>query len=169
MFHRLHGDLELRQNHSGGTQRRQSFIQIAGQHFPIGAGDNRYAVLAAGIHRNQGHSRCRSFGRADGAHIDARVRESLPEPRAEFVVADFCHHADRIAEPADGNGLVGALAAVKRLKSIAGHRLARRRNPLARRNQVEIDAAHYHYGFHEYRLELHDRSDGDTTEAHHET
>ncbi len=90
-------------------------IDEGGSDFAVGAGDNDDAIFGV-----IGHLDLRDAGGAGdplySRRIDGGLSEIVEQGLAEYIFAHHAHHCDGIAEPGDGDGLVGAFAAGRGFK-----------------------------------------------------
>ncbi len=75
--------------------------------------------------------------------IDAGGFQARQQPLGEKVGAERRNHVHRRTQLGDGHRLVGALASVEHIEGATENRLARGREAVGARHQVDVDAADY--------------------------
>ena len=114
--------------------------QRRGLDLAIGARHDRDHVLAVGADQDQRRAR-RGISLCDERQVDAAVLQQRQRFGGKRVAADRANHPHRRAGAPRRQRLVRPLAAGCGAEACARHRLARRRKPADRRDQVEIDGA----------------------------
>ena len=92
------------------------------------------------VYRDKRDARSLAADRAKVLHIDRAVTQALLETSSEIIVPHFADQPHPAPKSRCGHGLVGAFAAVKAIKTVTPHSLARRGNLSRGTHQVEVHA-----------------------------
>ncbi len=138
---RLDGHFELQYQEVRAFQNRGRRIHVGGRQPVVGAFDHPDPILTGTLHENRRHPAGDSGSHQHAAGIDAARREVLDIRRPEEVVAHPGHHGHLRAAQTCCHRLVGALAAEAQAELTPENGLARTREPVGVRDQIDIYAA----------------------------
>jgi hypothetical protein len=134
-------------------------IDIRGGKQTVGARDHDDGVLPVVRPRDVRDS-AGSGHHLNRVGIDAGSLQPREQPLGKEVGAERRNHVHRRTQLGDGYRLVGALASVENVEAATENRLARGREAIRARHQVDVDAAHYQQPLLHVLSPVHERPHG---------